>query len=72
MIAGGILAGVSDDGRALVGFEDFVAGKTNGVWELGKIFSADDIKDNFRLVFDEGEARALLNEARTALLNGEN
>jgi hypothetical protein len=56
------------DGRLLVWDGDkFSARKVDGVWEYGKAFSADDLKDNFERVRDEAEAISILNEAKASL-----
>ena len=63
------LVSVSDDGRILACDPDvFIARFVDGVWERNKMFSTDDLKDNFNPVLDEAEAKRLINEAKASLL----
>ena len=45
----------------------FSARKVDGVWEYGKGFSADDLKDNFERVRDEARSIRISNEAKASL-----
>lgn len=56
------------DGRVFASDgKGFNARFVDGSWELDKIFSADDFKDNFNPVLDEAEAMRLVNEAKASL-----
>lgn len=64
----GLVSVDDSDGRVSVADGNgFNARFVDGVWEVDKTFSADDFKDNFRLVFDEATANALLKEAKASL-----